>query len=226
MNRSDLVGVEASVLEPRRTLYLAEVADLHVLYVPGIDDGHVRTDISRRGRDAGDIPSDEFAKPADEFRTMAIESHDVCGLRREPVEYDHLAPAGLVENRSFDAVPERGRAVRQDDVDILDERVMTYIIIGDIVLDILYAAVVAHGDIVQGRVIEARVLLHPSGEHKLLAEGADADFPGKPHGTHMVSRETRPDFYPGPIIRGTRLRLQRRDFTFRKFSVFHKPLVV
>ena len=87
----------------------------------------------------------------------------------------HLAAARLVQHGHLHTVAEAGGAVAKDDIDVLDEAVVGDIVVGDIVLDVFDAAVVADGDVVQRGVEDARVLVDTAGHIEALRETADAD---------------------------------------------------
>lgn len=169
------VAVDAAVLQARSTLDLAAVADPDVLDIAGVDDGDSLADGTDGGLDGVDVSPDEPAHPLDELGTMPVKGHYVCLLGGEPVVDHDFAAAGLVEDRDFHSVAERGLAVAEDDIDIFDESIGADAIIGNIIVNPLYAAVVADFDIVKRNMVQTGVLLHASGEGKLPLEGSQAD---------------------------------------------------
>ena len=91
----------------------------------------------------------EALEGRDELGTMAVECFEVGFVGCQAVVNRHLAAAGLIQDSDLNAVAEAGGAVAEDDINVLDETVVANIIVGDIVLDIFDAAVVADGDIMQ-----------------------------------------------------------------------------
>ena len=76
-------------------------------------------------------------------------------MRRELVVAQHLTPARLIEDGDLDAVAEGRLAIDEDGIDIADEGLFANGVVGDIVIDVLDAAVVADLDIVQVGVVES-----------------------------------------------------------------------
>ena len=66
---------------------------------------------------------------------------------------------------------------------------MPYFVVRDIVLHVLYAAVVPYRDIMQRSMVEPRMLLHPSRKRKFLSERAEPYVAGEAHGLHEFSRK-------------------------------------
>ena len=67
----------------------------------------------------------------------------------------YLTPARLIEDRDLDAVAEGRLAIDEDGIDVADEGLFTDGVVGDIVIDVLDAAVVADLDIVQVGIVES-----------------------------------------------------------------------
>ena len=103
-------------------------------------------------------------------RSVPIQGHDVSLVGRKPVMYHHFPASGLVEYRDLYSVAETADSVRQDNVDIFYEAVMTNLIVRYVVLDVFYAAVIPYGHIVKCRVIQSGMFFHTSREVEFLAE--------------------------------------------------------
>ena len=101
---------------------------------------------------------------------MAVKGHDICRLRRQIVEDHHFATSGLAQYRDFDTVTEAADAVGKDDVDVFDERVVSYLIIRNIVLYILDAAVIAYSHIMQSGESDSRRLAYTAREAEFFPE--------------------------------------------------------
>ena len=67
----------------------------------------------------------------------------------------HLTPARLIEDGDLDAVAEGRLAIDEDGINVADEGLFADGVVGDIVIDVLDAAVVADLDIVQVGVVES-----------------------------------------------------------------------
>jgi hypothetical protein len=152
---------------------------------------------------------------------MPVQGHHISLLGGEAVIYHHLASAGLVEDGNLDAVAERGVAVAQNDVDVFDESVVADAIIGNIIVNAFYAAVVSYFDIVQGDVIEAGVLFHTSGQRELLVEGAEADVARETGREYVVGGEELGDEDAFPFGSGAQLFFELDDFLCCKVTIVH-----
>ena len=86
---------------------------------------------------------------------MAVDRHEVGLVRRELVVAQHLTPARLIEDGDLDAVAEGRLSVDEDGIDVADEGLFADGVVGDIVIDVLDAAVVTNLDIVQVGVVES-----------------------------------------------------------------------
>ena len=67
----------------------------------------------------------------------------------------YLTPARLIEDGDLDAVAEGRLTVDEDGIDVADEGLFADGVVGDIVIDVLDATVVADLDIVQVGVVES-----------------------------------------------------------------------
>ena len=77
---------------------------------------------------------------------------------------------------------------------------MTYLIIGYIVLDILYAAVIPHHYIMQGCIIYSGMLPHASRHREVLPENSQTHITRKTHIPDISRRESLRNHYPGPVF--------------------------
>ena len=117
---------------------------------------------------------------------MAPECHHIGLLSRKTVVNHNLATAGLVHHRSFHPVSEGAFTVGQQNVHVLDETAVPDFVVGDVVLYVLDAAVVADGDVMQRGLIDAGVLGHSSGQIEALFEDSQAHIAREPRPGDMV----------------------------------------
>lgn len=172
---------QRTVLQSSRTLYLAAGSHVHVLDVARIDDGTAFGDASALAAHLGGIPRSEFLEATYQPGTVAVHGHHVCLVGGEVVVDGDLTSSCLVEDSYLSTVAEGGPAIHQDDIDILDEAVILDVVVGYVVLDVLYAAVVAHRDIVERGMVDARMLLYASRHLETLLKPADAAGAGEVH---------------------------------------------
>ena len=121
----------------------------------------------------------------DELRTVPIHRHHIGGLRAQPVVDFHLASAGLVQDRHLHAVSKPARSLRDDQIDIGQDRVVADGIVRNVVGHRVDETVVAHGHVVQGRIIQSGVLLQAAGEIEFPVEPPEPDRSGKADPAHM-----------------------------------------
>ena len=78
----------------------------------------------------------------------------------------HLTASRLIQDRHFYPVTELRHTVYQNNIHILNEGVMPYFIIGNVVLDILNATVISHRYIMQRHMPQTGMLPDSSRQHK------------------------------------------------------------
>ena len=149
---------------------------------------------------------------------MAIEGLQISLMSCEAIMDGHLAAARLVQHGHLHTVAEAGGAVAKDDIDVLDEAVVGDIVVGDIVLDVFDAAVVADGDVVQRGVEDARVLVDTAGHIEALRETADADVTREAGVTDISQTLFVGNLHARPIVGAACLRFQKRNLGFSKCS--------
>ena len=76
-------------------------------------------------------------------------------------------------------------SVHQNDVAVLYEAVLLDVVVGNVVLYVLYAAVVAHTDVVQCGMEYAAMLAYASWHEEGLLELAQTACAGETHFTHV-----------------------------------------
>ena len=155
-----------------------------------------------------------------ELRTVAVHGHHIGDLCGKTVVDQHLAAAGLVQDRDGNAVAEAAGAVRQDQVHILQDRVMADFVIGNIVGYVLDEAVVADGHVVQGCIMHAGMLAQPAREFEFPVELSKTHSAGETHPLDMVHRRGGRQ-HVFPMVRFTAGGLQLDDFLLSKIPVSH-----
>ena len=91
----------------------------------------------------------------DDGRQMPVHGHDIGYLGAHAFVYGDFAAAGFVQDGYFHPVTEATEAIGKDEVSVLDICALTYLIIGYVIGDILYEAVVPHGNVVKGGVADS-----------------------------------------------------------------------
>ena len=117
---------------------------------------------------------------------MAVKRHDISLLGGEAVIDGDFTATGLIEHRDLHAVAEGRLAVADDDIDIFDESVVSDAVIGNIIVNALYAAVVTHFNVVKRNMVQSGMLFHAAGELELLVKGSKADISRETGGNDMV----------------------------------------
>jgi hypothetical protein len=98
---------------------------------------------------------------------------------------DYFASPRLAKHGNFCATTETRLSVHQDYVAVLYEAILLDIVVSNVVLDVLYAAVVAHADVVQCGMEDAAMLAHATGHKEGLVELAQAACAGKAYTMHI-----------------------------------------
>ena len=172
MYRGFFVAVDTTVIETTRSADVAIVADTYILDGTGVEYHHMMADAAHsRGMFVGIIIRDGL-HPADQFRPVAVERQDICLMCGELVVDQHFTSACLIQHGDFHSVAELAYAVHQDDVYILDECIVPDFVIGNIVLDVLYATVIPHRDVMERYVAQTGMLLDSSRQREFRKEHA------------------------------------------------------
>ena len=95
---------------------------------------------------------------------MSIQSHYISLMSRQLIINKHLAPSCFIENGNFHAITKLRNPVDHNDINILDECIITNIIIGNVILNIFNATVITHSYIVEGYMPKSRMLFNASGQ--------------------------------------------------------------
>ena len=95
---------------------------------------------------------------------MSIQSHYISLMSRQLIINKHLAPSGFIENGNFHAITKLRNFVDHNDINILDECIITNIIIGNVILNIFNATVITHSYIVESHMPKSRMFFNASGQ--------------------------------------------------------------
>ena len=136
-NRSELVGVDRSVLETTHAAQLGIVADLDVLDASAVQDTYVLADVTVVGSLCLGVRINLALEFRNHLRTMAIERQDIREAGRELVEDRYLTTTAFVHHRNTHTVTERRFAVHEDSVHILDAGLRADGVVGDVVVDVI-----------------------------------------------------------------------------------------
>ena len=89
----------------------------------------------------------------------------------------HLATARFVQNAHLYAITKRGFAVHHDDVHVLQETIISHIVVGNVVFDVLNTTIVAQRHIVQTCVENARMFVDATRKGEGFLELAQLAMP-------------------------------------------------
>ena len=140
-------------------------------------------------------------------------------MSRKAVVHHHFASSRLVQYSHFYPITEFATTIHQNDVHILDESIVAYLIIGYVVLHILDAAVIPHRYIVQGGMIQTGMFLHSACQGKLVLEHAQLYLTRETGMEHIIRLKIWGDLDVRPIVRRTGMFLQKADFVFVQFPI-------
>ena len=68
---------------------------------------------------------------------MTVQCDNISQWSRQAIVNRNLTPAGLIQDRHLDIIPERSLAFHQHNIYILDKAVITDLVISDIILYVL-----------------------------------------------------------------------------------------
>ena len=139
---------------------------------------------------------------------------------REVIVAQYLTSTCLIEDGDLYSITEGRLAIDEDGIDIADEGLFADGIVGDVVIDVLDAAVVADLDIVQVGIVEPRVLGDATREVKRLLEKPQA-HPAREVGIKYVARDEAildPDL--APVVCRISVLLKDVDLFSRQRAIF------
>ena len=219
-HRRRLVAVHAAVPQAVHAADDRVVSDPHVAQIAGVADENMASDGADGRFLRFRVLIDHPVQGLDHFGPMPVHRHHIRYLRAEVVIDLHLAAARLVQDRHFHAVTESGRALRHDQVHVLQQGVMADGVVRDVVGYVLDEAVVPYRHIVQRGVEQAGVLLQSARELEHPLETAEAHRAGKTDVFHMLQSGIVHIHFP-PVLRFASGGAELGDLVFSQFSVSH-----
>ena len=118
---------------------------------------------------------------------MAVKRHHIGCLGGQTVENHHFTTSGLVKHSHFHSISETAHPVRKDDVDVFDEGVMADSIVGDVVLYMFDAAIVADCHVMECGIGDSGMFPHSSRQFEFLAERTQT-YVSREAGVHDMFR--------------------------------------
>ncbi len=223
MHRCCLVAVDAAVAQSAGSYDCAAVADAdvlnesRVLYLhPVANAAHGRGMLV--GVVEGYLPQSRY-----ECRAVTVECHEVCHLCRQLVGHHHLAASSLVEHGHVHAIAEGGTSFHQYGVDVLYVGAVADGVVGDVVVYVVYVAVVANGDVVECGVAQSGILLHASRHVECSCQGAYLHLTGEAYVVHAAGIKAIGGYRHVAPRRGrTSCRRQHLSLVSCQIPVFHR----
>ena len=118
----------------------------------------------------------KFLKFLDKCRTMTIHSLHVSLLSCQLIVDSYFASSSFVQYAYLHTIAETSHSVDQNNVDILDEAVGFNVVVRNIVLDVLDAAIITYNHVVQADMEQARVLVNAAWHCEGFFKVPDATF--------------------------------------------------
>ena len=173
---SVLVTVHATVEQLSATVRLRAVAKFHVHDLPAVADHDGVADVPHVRGDAFGIFSRQFLEVVCQLRAVAVERHHVGGMGGEQVEDRHLTSATLVQGSDHGSVTKRTLLRHRHHIHVLDVRIVTDLVVGDVVAHTSDVDVVAHDAVVERGVRDARMAGYAALQIICFIEGSHPDL--------------------------------------------------
>ena len=103
---------------------------------------------------------------------MTVQCYNISQWSRQAIVNRNLTPAGLIQDRHLDIIPERSLAFHQHNIYILDKAVITDPVISDIILYVLDQHIIPQRTIMQGNMTKPAMLYQSSRQGKHLTKGS------------------------------------------------------
>jgi hypothetical protein len=110
---------------------------------------------------------------------MSVHGHDIGYLGAHAFVYGDFAAAGFVQDGYFHPVTEATEAIGKDEVSVLDICALAYLIIGYVIGDVFYEAVVSDSNVVKSGVADTGRLYKAAGKGEVGVEIAKAYSSGE-----------------------------------------------
>jgi len=151
------VTVDAAVMEPFGTYDPGAGSDPYVSYDTAVADCDVVSYGADIGRMLLGVVMGYFLEFAVQFRTVAVQGHDIGHMGTELVRHRNFPASCLVKYRNLDSVAEGTALVDAKEVDVVYQAVVPDIVVRYELPYLADYAAVADGDIMQGRIAYSAV---------------------------------------------------------------------
>ena len=215
MYRCCFVTVHRTVLQTADSFDFTIITHTNILDITRIDNGDMTSDTTGlRGPCVG-IIQNHLLHPADQLRPMAIERHEISLMCRKIVVDIHFTSSCFVQNGHFYPIAETAFTVDQNDIHILDKRMIANLIIGYIVLDVFNQAIVADRHLVQGDMTQTGMFRNASGKRESIFKHTETHMSREAGMMHVLGAKPFGHFNIFPIVCNAGLRLQTGNLFFR-----------
>ena len=208
IDRRLLAAVDAAVSQSARARYGRIVAHAYIFNCTAIHQGDVCTQRTAVGGMFVAVIIGNLLHPCRQLWAVAIERHDVGLMGREFIVHRDLSPTRFIEHSHLHAITEARHTVHQEQIDMLNTGMVTNLVVGNVVLHMLNAAIIAYGDVMKGNMTDTGVLLHPTGKREGIIKGAQAHLTAKVYMVHIVGAEILRHQHLIPILCMAHLCLQ------------------
>ena len=170
--RGILRAQDGTIREPCRTINLAVVLHNGIGNLLGIDNFHTITNCATLWLGEADFFVDKSQEGIFQLLVLKVLDHECSQLGIQVMEQDNIAVAHLVEYANLMTFAISGTLGSLHGGNIGDIAVITKGIVVDEITDLLYQAVVAHRNITQGGIVDARMFGKALGDLYLFLEFA------------------------------------------------------
>ena len=159
--------------------------------------------------------------PCRQLRTVAIESHDISLMRREFIVDGHFTPARFIQHSHLYPIAKTGETIHQQHIHMLNARMSTDIVVGNVVLHMLNAAVITYSDIMECGMTDSCMLLHASRQGEGFVHLTETYLAAEVYMMNVIGPERFS--YPNlvPILCRAHLCFQLLQFSLIQSSVVH-----
>ena len=204
-NRCGSIAVDAAVFQPGSPFDTGIVADTDIADGSGVDDLYVMADFSGGGCYLFAISFDQVFQFFRQHRIMAVQGDDIGQMSRQLIEYRDLPAAGFIQYGHQRSVAESGAASRYQQIDILDDAIVSDFVIGDMVGNIFNQHIVAQAAIVECDIAQTCLFGQATFQDKFMVERTEFNVARKTGVPDVIGFESGGYFYALPIGRLTAL---------------------
>ena len=191
---------QRTVLQSPGAFYLAARPYVDILYVSRVHYGAVCRYCATVACPFCRVCRNHILYALYQHRAMAVHGSDVCLVNRQTVVYGYFSPPGFAKYGNLCAATKTCLAVHQDDVAVLNEAILLYVVVGNVVLYVLYAAVIAHADVVQCGMEDTAMLAHATRHKEGLVELAQAACAREAYFAHVFQVQFGMYKYSVPVF--------------------------